>query len=74
LNLILHDRHSLFLSDQAKGASLGHSTQNLDAALLSTCLSRGQYRLALIQDDANFLLWPWKSQIHQPLVLDYLLR
>ena len=36
--------------------SLGYSTQNLDAALLSTCLSPRQVRLALIQDDANFLL------------------
>jgi len=42
--------------------------------LLSTCLSPRQDRLALIQDDANFLLWPWKTQIHLPLVLDFLLR
>lgn len=47
---------SFLESRQIPILSLGHSTQNLDAALLSTCLSPRQDRLALIQYDANFLV------------------
>jgi hypothetical protein len=65
---------SFLESRQRRSFRWRDSTQNLDAALLSTCSSPRQDRLAWIQDDANFLLWPWKTQIHQPLVLDFLLR
>jgi hypothetical protein len=47
---------SFLESRQRRSFRWRDSTQNLYPALLSTCLLPRQYRLALIQDDANFLI------------------